>query len=527
MRMMGRPLLIAGFTTMLLWPSTAPAATPRETDAGPTLTDRETATHVLNRMGFGPRPGDVQRVMDMGWEAWARQQLEPSSIDNSQVEQEVQTEYPSLGLSLSETFGQYLPEGDGNDLDLQRRRNELRDQLRHELRDSVLYRATYSNRQFEEVIVEFWRNHLNIDGAKDDIIYLAPNYETQVLRKYAFDKFENLLLASATHPAMLTYLDNILSQKPLTDREQRLVDRFEGRGRKPSIVSSLDRQNGLNENYARELMELHTLGVDRRYRQQDVTELARVLTGWTARWNENGEYGFYFNTEVHDENDKWLFGTRLRGGGFDQGVSVIRGLARHDLTADFISRKLCRYLIRDEPSEQLVEKVARVFQRTNGDLPKVYEAIIFSDDFLFRQNHRVKFKTPFEFVVSALRATGAQVDSFNHILHQLHRMGQPIYNCEDPTGYYDQAEAWLDPGVLVYRWVFALQLGYNDLEGVRVPDRLQANVTMDNLETQLIAPLLPGDVSPQLTETVRKAFAHGGLAEATGVLLGSPDFQQQ
>lgn len=527
MRLMGRTFLAGVLGSLLCGSASAGVATPRETDIGPALTDRETATHLLNRMAFGPRPGDVDRVMEMGWQAWAKQQLDPSSIDNSQVEQDVLSLYPSLGLTLSETFGQYLPEGDGNDLEVQRKRNELRGDLRDELRNAVLHRAIYSNRQFEEVILEFWRNHLNIDGAEDEIIYLAPNYESQVLRRFAFDKFENLLLASATHPAMLIYLDNVVSQKPLTDREQRLVDRFEGRGRKPSIVSSLDRQNGLNENYARELMELHTLGVDRRYRQQDVTELARVLTGWTARWNENGEYGFYFNPEVHDENDKWLFGTRLRGGGFDQGVAVIRGLARHDLTADFISRKLCRYLLRDEPSEQLVSKVARVFSRTNGDLPKVYEAIIFSDDFLYRQNHRVKFKTPFEFVVSALRATGAQVDSYNSILYQLARMGQPVYNCEDPTGFYDQAEAWLDPGVLVYRWVFALQLGRNDLEGVRVPDHRQANVTMDNLEAKLIAPLLAGDVSPQLTEQVREAFVHGGAPEATAVLLGSPDFQQQ
>ncbi|MEO1237505.1 MAG: DUF1800 domain-containing protein, partial [Planctomycetota bacterium] len=366
---------------LLAW-SSAPAtqAEPRETDLGPSLTDRETALHVLNRLAFGPRPGDVERVMETGWRAWVREQLDPDSIDNDGTDRETARRYPSLTLPLAEAFNTYRPPYQADETpEDQRKRNELRGRIHDELRDAVLYRAVHSERQFEEVIVNFWRNHFNIDHTKDDVAFMAPDFEASVLRRHAFGKFEDLLLASATHPAMLTYLDNVVSQKPLSERELRLIERYEGRDFTPRVVAALGRQRGLNENYARELMELHTLGVDNKYKQRDVTELARVLTGWSAGGAQEGDFGFRFRRDVHDPDAKRLFGRTLRGGGVDQGVAVIKRLARDRHTADFIAEKLCHHLVRDEPSPALVERVADVFRRTDGDLPRVYEAIVFSD----------------------------------------------------------------------------------------------------------------------------------------------------
>jgi uncharacterized protein (DUF1800 family) len=514
-----------------------------ETNQGDPLTEREIAAHVLNRLSFGPRPGQVEEVMELGWEQWVRRQLDPASIPNDRVDSYLASEHRWTVMSMGDIFRSYRPAYTTSppSQEEQDERNRNLNRIRRELQEATLYRAVYSERQLEEVIVEFWRNHFNIDQQKDDVGYLANHYEEQVIRRFAFGKFEHMLLASARHPAMLIYLDNIVSQKPLTEREQRLVERYENRNNIPRSIRALGRQRGLNENYARELMELHTLGVDREYTQRDVTELARVLTGWTARWEDGSsygqtpdsrgnlpDYGFYFREDVHDTNNKRVLGSLLRGGGEDQGILVIRALANHRYTADYISRKLCTYLLRDEPSEALVAEVARVFQRTDGDLPEVYAAIIFSDDFLYRQNHRVKFKTPFEYVVSALRATGARVENWNETREALRLMGQPIYRCEDPTGYEDTAEAWLDPGVLVYRWSYALRLARNQVEGVRVGESLLANLPRDEMKDKLIGRVVPGGVSPQ-TNTVLDEYLRDrtSAADLLGLLLGSPDFQQQ
>jgi uncharacterized protein (DUF1800 family) len=515
-----------------------------EEDKGPALTERERATHVLNRMAFGPRPGQVDRVMEMGVENWMRQQLDPESIDNFYAEEYITKSCPSVLMSGSEIFREYRTaytpyqnnpptkaEREKRQKE-QRERNQNRTKVRSELRNSVYHRGIYSERQFEEVIVAFWREHLSIDQNKDDVGFLANAWEQDVIRRFAFGKFEHMLLASARHPAMLIYLDNIVSQKPLTEREQKMVDRYENRDNVPRSVRALSRQRGLNENYARELMELHSLGVDREYTQRDVTELARVFTGWTARWSgggeNNGDYGFYFNENVHDPHNKVVLGSRLKGGGEKQGITVIRALAKHKYTADFISRKLSRYLLRDEPSEALVKEVTKVYRKTDGDLKKVYEAILFSDDFFYRQNHKTKFKTPFEYVVSAVRATGAEVDNYGQIDRALELMGQATYQCPDPTGWYDTKEAWLDPGVLVYRWTFALDLAGNRLSGVRVPDALLANLPAKELKDKLTKQILPAGLNDRTSRIIDEELGRNPSAqEMLATMLGSPDFQQQ
>lgn len=517
-----------------------------ESEDGPPLTEREIVVHVLNRMAFGPRPGQVEQILEMGWETWARQQLEPQNINVPYIDQTMDEKYPSVGMEMGDIFRTYRPpyESEPPTREERNMRNRLSRECEQELRDSVLYRAVYSDRQFEEVICEFWRNHFSVDQNKDDVGYLANNWEEDVIRRFAFSNFENMLLASARHPAMLIFLDNHVSQRPLSLREEAMIERYSDRKYVPQSVRALQRTRGLNENYARELMELHSLGVDREYTQRDVTELARVLTGWSARWSNgqayggqmmnarNGQgratYGFYFNEGVHDERDKVVLGTRLNGGGEEQGVTVVRALARHRYTADFLSRKLCRYLLRDEPSEKLIEEVTKVYRRTDGDLPSVYAAIIFSEDFLYRQNHQVKFKTPFEFVVSSLRATGAEVENWGRINRSLEDMGQPVYRCPDPTGYYDQAEAWLDPGVMVYRWDFALNLAGNRLEGVRVPDAVTANQPYEQMIGRLERQVVPAGLSERTRQIMDQTLEKKGDAtEILAIMLGSPDFQAQ
>lgn len=520
-------LAAAALGPVVAWPQTPPAEA---------IDDAATVRHVLDRLAFGPRPGQVEAVQSQGWREWARSQLDPAGIPNQAVDRAVAERWPSLRMTMGRAFQTYRPaySSEPPPLDEVARNNRLYRQVRQELVDSVIHRAVHSERQFEEVIVEFWRNHFNVHHDKDDVAFLANHYEEHAIRRHAFGRFEDMLLATARHPAMLIYLDNIVSQRPLTEREEALVARFEGREYLPRSVAARQRQRGLNENYARELMELHTLGVDNGYTQRDVTELARVLTGWTARWDpaDEGEYGFWFNAQVHDDGEKRLLGVTLPArGGEEQGVAVIRSLANHPAAAEFISRKLCRYLVNDHPSEALVRRVADVFRDSGGDLPRVYEAIVFSDEFIASDNVGAKFKTPFEFVVSSLRATAAEADSYDAVAESLRRMGQPVYGCEDPTGYDDRAERWLDPGVLVYRWTYAISFTNGGLLGVRVPESFTRPLSLLPAPSRgeaIAARLLPPRIDERQRRTLFDAMAEeGGVEQAVALAIGSPAFQQQ
>jgi uncharacterized protein (DUF1800 family) len=509
-------------------------------DTATALTDKQLARHVMDRLAFGPRAGGEQDV-GADWKTWVREQLDPESIDNSACQAYLKEHFPSLGMTLDETFSVYRPpyQSDPPTLKEIENQNALRSRLSQELTGSVIYRAVYSKRRFEEVMAEFWRNHFNVDQGKDEVMYLAGNYEQTVIRRYQFGKFGDMLLASARHPAMLVYLDNDVSQKPLGDREKRMLIRFENKKYQPRSVLALGRQRGLNENYARELMELHTLGVsseneDGGYSQNDVTELARLLTGWTVgrpRGEEMG-YGFRFRKEVHDEKPKNVLGMQFTGReGEAGGVQLIRSLSEHPATARFISYKLCRYLINDDPPKDLVDEVTRVFIETKGDLPSVYEAILFSEAFTDPANYRAKFRTPFEFVIASLRATDAKVTGYNGTLEALRRMGQPTYRCVDPTGYYDTAEAWLDPGVLIYRWDFALRLTRDRVPGVRVPKAFWGRLSSDDpdeLKRALAESLfVDGQNSPAWEALDRALGDKPKPRHAVGLALGSPMFQQQ
>lgn len=500
--------------------------------------ERDVAYHALNRCAFGARPGDFAKIAEKGYGKWIEEQLEPEKIDDSKLEKKIKEKYPALKMTLGEAAEKYWPSYEmmGNNEANEKKRNQLRGQIRSELKESVLTRAVESERQFQEVMVEFWRNHFNVDVNKDDLVYLCPSYEEQVIRQHAFGRFEDMLLASAHHPAMLIYLDNVVSQRPLTPDELTRIDRANARMErgnytKPRSVVALERHRGLNENYARELLELHTLGADNYYKQWDVTESARVLTGWSVRRNKNNEYGFHFKAEYHDKLPKQILNWNLTGrGGYDDGVSLLRSLAAHPGTSQYISWKLVKYLVNDEPPISLVNKAAARFRSSGGDLRKVYREILLSPEFADRANFKAKFKTPFEFVVSSVRATGAEVSNWDRTEESLKRMGQPIYECEDPTGYYDQAESWCDPGVLVHRWSYAIRLANNSVDGVKMPESFFDSLGKTEgkaAKEKLVRMILPLGIDTRTSEVLDKAAEEHGRERLLGLLLGSPAFQQQ
>ncbi|HEY7118862.1 MAG TPA: DUF1800 domain-containing protein [Tepidisphaeraceae bacterium] len=452
--------------------------------SGPPLTEHEKVVHVLNRLSFGWRPGEIEEVEKAGgWEKWVKAQLEPDKIDDSKTDAMIAKRYPFMRQTMLDLSGEYP-------------RNAEQTQLRKQFRESVLMRAVYSKRQFKEVMCEFWRNHFCVDTPDNDETsraFTAPDYEQKVIRANVFGTFKQMLFASATHPAMLEYLDNFKS-----------------------------RANNWNENYAREVMELHTLGADRSYNENDVLELSKILTGWTF---DKG-YHFTYRDDWQQPGSKSWRGMRI-GQGYAGGEQALYTLATDRYTADFISFKLCRYLVNDNPPASLVKKVASTFISSGGDLPKVYAAIINSPEFTQRYNYRAKFKTPFEFTVSALRTTDATIEDGKATLDTLSKMGEPLYNSKDPTGYYDQAEAWRDAGVLTSRWDYAWKLLNDRVPGVHVSSdfiKSFSGLQGKALHERMIETLIGSDIGTRTLDVLRKET---NLPEMISILMGSPSFQQQ
>jgi len=412
----------------------------------------------------------------------------------------------------------------------------------------VLLRAVHGRNQVREVAADFFRNHFCVAVDKGQVRYLAVAYERDVVRRHALGNFGAMLEASARHPAMLLYLDNALSRRAPTKAELkeielrvRLQTKSKQAGRDASDIAA---QRGLNENYARELLELHTLGADNYYTQRDVENVARALTGWTFR-NEPGEpIEFLFRPEMHDKGDKKFLHALIKDDFKHpeaEGEEVLAILEAHEGTARFLSWKLCRHLVRDDPPPDLVERVAKTFRRTKGDLPAVYRAIVDDPEFFSRASYRAKCKRPFEFVVSALRAVNARIDDSRELLRALTSMSEKLYECSDPTGYYDQAEAWLDPGAFAVRWKFAVDLAAGEVRGVAIPDALYDELPPGRPELWkewLLHRLLPAGldarVSRILDRKVEEETASGRarhlepLARSlVGMILGSPSFQAQ
>jgi uncharacterized protein (DUF1800 family) len=562
------------------------------------LTQEQQILHVLNRLGFGARPGDVERVKAIGLDKYIKQQLNPGEIKDAVADAKVK-DLATLSMTTAELYEKYPQPGllvrqlerrgdlPANLQEAQKNRTkngdtapgapdpnapatrdnpEYRRALREyyqqnglqlparivtELQASRILRAVYSERQLQEVMVDFWTNHFNVFAGKGADRWLLVSYDRDTIRPNSLGKFSDLLQATAQSPAMLFYLDNFQSvspnaqlgrgagQRPRAQQSPRggLFGLLLG-GRQPRVdgqpqapANAGRQRRGINENYARELMELHTLGVDGGYTQKDVQEVARCFTGWTIFAPRGGGAAaqamgdgpradmlrenagrFFFNARAHDDGEKLVLGHKIpAGGGFKDGLMVLDILAHSPATAKFVATKLVRHFVSDDAPPALVDRVAATFSKSDGDIRETLRAIFFSPEFNSPEAYRSKVKRPFELAISAIRTLGADTTGGPQLHQWIARMGEPLYGFQTPNGYSDTAEAWVNTGGLLERLNFGLTLASNRIPGTRVDlkrflgsgvaDQSPSNAQiMDRFLDLIVA----GDVTPKTRETLLK-----------------------
>ena len=497
---------------------------------------------VLNRLAFGPRPGDVASVRAIGVDAWIDRQLHPERIDDTEMN-ELLARYPLMQQDQNALAAQFaeiqrqsrvarrdtaMQEGaQSAGLDDLKQARRGRTQLLGEIESARVARAVASDRQLLEVMTDFWENHFNVFAGKNPVEpYYLADYD-RVIRAHALGKFRELLGAVAHSPAMLVYLDNARS---------RANPRQNTRGAK---------QDALNENYGRELMELHTLGVDGGYTQEDVIEAARALTGWTVRPPAQGG-GFIFRPQWHDTGEKVFLGHRLAAGrGEQDGEDVLDILARSPATAHFIAHKLAQRLVSDSPSTALVEAAARTYIRTDGDIREIVRTIVTSPEFFSSHAYHTKVKSPFEVVVSAARALGAAPDTTARTARAVAQLGQPVFGHRDPNGWPESGDSWMNTGAILNRINFGLAVAANRLPGATLsswpgadalsaaPRAAQVDAVVSSILGGAISPdtrkILMSGEHPLAADAARQAGAPqlSGLAQVVGLALGSPEFQRR
>jgi uncharacterized protein (DUF1800 family) len=635
-------LLLALFLAFLATDSLARKKKNSPADA-PQMDSHERVVHALNRLTFGPQPGDVERVQAMGLDNWIDQQLHPERIDDSAVEarlapfrtlrmdtKEIVDNFPTNPLIKAVADGKRSLPSDplkrdvyevqlerfesgeqkkGGDAGAQQMEDERaamaekaeefldippdervkmllklapeqqrtlvaslkgeeRDQFLEgmnakqretvqaldnpqnvvvtELVQAKLLRAIYSERQLQEVMTDFWFNHFNVFIGKDADRYLLTSYERDVIRPHVFGKFEDLLVATAQSPAMLFYLDNWLSVGPNSDVANGIPGGKGGR-RRPGARAKQAKgnRNGLNENYGRELMELHTLGVNGGYTQKDVTEVARVFTGWTLKEPRKGG-GFTFEPGMHEPGDKVVLGHRIKAKGKKEGLEVLGILADQPATAKFICNKIAVRFVSDDPPPALVDRMSEVFLKKDGDIREVLKAMLASPEFWAPEEYRAKVKTPLEFVTSAVRASGADVTEALPLANHLQKMGMQLYGMQPPTGYSMKSSAWVNSAALLDRINFGMAMAAGKIRGVSIPPveltgasdgPPDARQILSLLEEKLLA----GDVSQQSHSVIsarlqdpkisrRKlddASRPPNVGAIEGLLIGSPEFQRR
>ncbi|HEV8188054.1 MAG TPA: DUF1800 domain-containing protein [Pyrinomonadaceae bacterium] len=603
-------------TLLLALTATQPLVSAEKRAKSRNLTEEQRIVHVLNRLGFGARPGDVERVKAIGLENYINQQLNPEKISDTVAENKVRdlnvlnmttaelyekfpqpgqllrqlqargklpadlaearenrvkggknstsTEMPSAEMPSKEMKRDSMPSTEmapnparnnqnpppGNPLENEKYRQVLQDYYREnglqqpqrimaELHASRILRAVYSERQLQEVMVDFWTNHFNVFAGKGADRWLLPSYDRDTIRPNALSKFSTLLQATAQSPAMLFYLDNFQSVSPNANANR-------GRGLLQQLRAEQrpqQQRRGINENYARELMELHTLGVDGGYTQKDVQEVARCFTGWTIFQPRGGAAAvnammgegarrnagtFFFNQRVHDDGEKIVLGHKIpAGGGIKDGLMVLDILAHHPSTAKFIATKLVRHFVSDNPPQALVDRAAATFTKSDGDIRETLKTIFFSKEFNSTESYRAKIKRPFELVVSAMRTLGAETNGGPQTHQWIARMGEPLYGFQTPNGYSDAAESWVNTGALLERMNFGLALANNRIPGTRVNlstlNGDQAKVMDEYLKT-----LLAGEISSATRETLLKQLDPADpVTKVVGLILGTPEFQRQ
>jgi uncharacterized protein (DUF1800 family) len=549
---------------------TGASTTQRAVGVASRLDHRELAAdqqiiHALNRLTFGPRPGDAQKIRAMGLDKWIDLQLHPERIDDTSLDHFVE-KYDILNTDQNELLKEYAAvkmdkrqakrdradSAQGSrDAMVLRQGAQNRRKLVGQIQSERVARAVGSNRQLKEVMTDFWLNHFNVFLSKGppEADYLVE-YERDVIRPNALGKFRDLLEGVAKSPAMLFYLDNARSMadssrpRLVTPGRNRIfgnpdvvarigatLGRQRGRGvpgglgglpRRIGQMSAPDpaerkqaqqrlkqlRKGGLNENYGRELLELHTLGVDGGYTQEDVINVARALTGWTIKPPVTGG-GFIFRPEMHDAGEKVVLGRRLAAGrGIEDGEDVLDITSRSPATARFIATKLVRRFVADNPPESLVNEAAAVFSRTNGDIREVVRTIVTSNEFYSQAAFRSKVKSPFEVVVSAIRALNAPPDSTARTAQTIAYLGQPIFGHQAPNGYPETGDAWMNTGAILNRINFGMTVAANRIPGVS----LAALPGIDSLRNAprpvqvdaVISLLLAGSASPDTRAVLMK-----------------------
>jgi uncharacterized protein (DUF1800 family) len=594
------------------------------------LTADEAILHALNRLAYGPRPGDIERIKQVGLAKWIDQQLNPNSISDSAVDARLEI-YPTLKMHTSQLLAEYpnpkqaakqelkaqnqnpnqQPGADAaitpiaQDMDSSSPATRTADssgatlsasnadtpspmklnpptrgasqadplgmdpnavpraisddskrpqRVVEELAMAKTLRAIYSERQLQQVMDDFWFNHFNVFAGKGEVKWFLTSYERDVIQPHAFGKFRDLVTATAQSPAMLFYLDNFLSADPNAAQRQAAERAIRQQARRRPYgypprpqqqqAQNKKRQRGLNENYGRELMELHTLGVDGGYTQKDVTEVARAFTGWTI--DKPREYPqFKFDERLHDPDPKIVLGKKIHAGGIKDGEEVIALLSKNPNTARFISTKLARRFVSDTPPPALVDRMAKTFQKSDGDIREVLQTMIYSPEFWSRDAVRAKVKTPFELVVSSVRALGTDVDTPMPLVGWVGRIGEPLYQCQPPTGYSDKAETWVNTGSLLNRLNFSLALAGNKVRGSR--SDVSALLGTDSLNDpkaaldRAVQVFLGGQAAPNTVDTLQKQLENPQVVQAklddpvkqvdlsviTGLVLGAPEFQRR
>jgi uncharacterized protein (DUF1800 family) len=458
--------------------------------------------HAINRLSFGPRPGDVERVQSIGVQQYIQEQLYPERLSLPTSLTTKLDRLASLRLNTTQLAAAYGQTAKASPTDRQHQRRQSKSIL-DEAVQARLLRSLESPRQLEEVMVDFWYNHFNVAASKGINRVWVGNYEQQAIRPHTLGKFRDLLSATAKHPAMLNYLDNWQNTAP-------------------NSPGARGQFRGLNENYARELMELHTLGAQGGYTQKDVTSLAKILTGWGYRrlnQKKGGEpFTFFFDPQRHDFSTKNFLGKTIASSGEQEVQQALELLAKNPATAKFVSYKLAQYFVNDKPSNSLVDRMQKRWLQTDGDIRSVLTTLFNSPEFWATSAYQAKFKTPYQYVVSAVRVTGWDVQNIKPIVNQLQQLGMPLYNCATPDGYKNTRSAWLNENAMIQRLNFATSLG-NGRSLLNIEENIQP-MTLDSLDTDR----LNLTISPFISLATQKKIASSNPRLRASLLLGSPDF---
>jgi uncharacterized protein (DUF1800 family) len=554
------------------------------------LNEDQAILHALNRLSYGPTPGEIEQVRKMGLEKWIDQQLNPNSIDDSALDARLER-YPTLKMSsdkLVEKFPQpqqaAKKEGISKEEYQEKQKEKAREAVAKvdpqnpnaaaeeqlakvvgpqrivvELSMAKLDRAIYSNRQLEAVMEDFWFNHFNVYAGKNQDRWLLTAYTRDTIRPHTLGKFQDLLIETAKSPAMLVYLDNWLSADPLASKRMQAElaarrRRFEGvfgpsmppppGGAVQAGTGAKKQERGLNENYGREVMELHTLGVDGGYTQEDVIEMAKCLTGWTVHAPRKNP-DFFFDDRIHTYGKKVVLGRTFNYGGMKDGEEALKMLANNPSTAKFISTKLARHFVSDNPPPALVDRMSGTFRSSNGDIRAVLKTMIYSPEFWSKETYRAKVKQPFELAASTARALGAEVDVTLPLAQWVGRMGEPLFQAQPPTGYSDKSETWVNTGALLNRLNFALALSSNKVSGTK-SDLVallgpEAHTDPHKALASALAAFLDNQIAEQTEQTLEARIEDPQILQAAlddpvkhvnesliaGLVLGAPEFQRR